>query len=158
MLITFLWMSRTYGMRRGHSMDKEDAPHFYAPAYARLLRRLASSQELCPETVLSFLYLLTLRLTLVEAPIFSDLPLARVKKQAFPYLQFTFMGPKLFVNTTMTDYRNEPVTGIRLYLEGERCDHLVNENTTYEAPDKRYNNVILNRSSGVYSHMYALFQ
>lgn len=35
------------------------------------------------------------------APIYSDLPLARVKKQASPYLQFTFLGPKIFVNTTM---------------------------------------------------------
>lgn len=58
------------------------------------------------------------------APIFSDLPLARVKKQASPYIQFRFLGPKIFVNTTMADSRKEPVTGIRLYLEGKNGDHL----------------------------------
>ncbi|CDO99506.1 unnamed protein product [Coffea canephora] len=59
------------------------------------------------------------------APAYSDLPLApRRRKQASPALQFTFMGPKLYVNTVKVDSGNRPVTGIRLYLEGKRSDHL----------------------------------
>lgn len=34
------------------------------------------------------------------------------------------MGPKLFVNTEKVESGNRPVTGIRLYLEGKRSDHL----------------------------------
>ncbi|KAJ4830567.1 kinetochore-associated protein nsl1 [Turnera subulata] len=59
------------------------------------------------------------------APVYSDLPLSlRRKKQGSPSLRFTFMGPKLYVNTTKVDSGNRPVTGIRLYLEGKRGDHL----------------------------------
>ncbi|XP_058070905.1 MACPF domain-containing protein NSL1-like [Magnolia sinica] len=34
------------------------------------------------------------------------------------------MGPKLYVNTSHVDAGNRPVTGIRLYLEGKKSDHL----------------------------------
>lgn len=56
---------------------------------------------------------------------YGDLPLApRRKRQVSPSLQFTFMGPKLYVNTAKVDSGNRPVTGIRLYLEGKKSDHL----------------------------------
>ncbi|XP_052202226.1 MACPF domain-containing protein NSL1 [Diospyros lotus] len=59
------------------------------------------------------------------APVYGDLPLARQRKrQVSPSLQFTFMGPKLYVNTSKVDSGNRPVTGIRLYLEGKRSDLL----------------------------------
>lgn len=59
------------------------------------------------------------------APAYGDLPLApRRKKQASPSLQFSLMGPKLYVNTVKVDSGNRPVTGVRLYLEGKRSDHL----------------------------------
>ncbi|XVF40452.1 hypothetical protein PTKIN_Ptkin01aG0114700 [Pterospermum kingtungense] len=59
------------------------------------------------------------------APIYGDLPLGlKRRKQASPSLQFTFMGPKLYVNTMPVDTGNRPVTGIRLYLEGKKSDHL----------------------------------
>ncbi|XP_031250364.1 MACPF domain-containing protein NSL1-like [Pistacia vera] len=59
------------------------------------------------------------------APVYGDLPLGlRRRKQASPSLQFTFMGPKLYVNTMQVDSGNRPVTGIRLYLEGKKSDHL----------------------------------
>lgn len=39
------------------------------------------------------------------APAYGDLPLApRRKKQASPSLQFTLMGPKLYVNTIKVDF------------------------------------------------------
>ncbi|TYI81720.1 hypothetical protein E1A91_D05G173300v1 [Gossypium mustelinum] len=59
------------------------------------------------------------------APVYSDLPLGlKHRKQSSPSLQFTFMGPKLYVNTARVDTGKRPVTGIRLYLEGKKSDHL----------------------------------
>lgn len=61
------------------------------------------------------------------APMYGDLPLGfghKYKKSMSPSLQFTLMGPKLYVNTVKVDSGNRPVTGIRLYLEGKKSDHL----------------------------------
>ncbi|MED6127624.1 hypothetical protein PIB30_089813 [Stylosanthes scabra] len=61
------------------------------------------------------------------APMYGDLPLGyghKHKKNISPSLQFSLMGPKLYVNTIKVDSGNRPVTGIRLYLEGKRNDHL----------------------------------
>ncbi|KAF8029775.1 hypothetical protein BT93_E2259 [Corymbia citriodora subsp. variegata] len=59
------------------------------------------------------------------APVYADLPLGpRRRKHPSPTLQFTLMGPKLHVNTFQVDTGNRPVTGIRLYLEGKKSDHL----------------------------------
>ncbi|KAL5715427.1 hypothetical protein ACHQM5_017247 [Ranunculus cassubicifolius] len=59
------------------------------------------------------------------APMYGDFPLGpQCKKNASPSLQFTFMGPKLHVNTVQVDSNNLPVTGMRLYLEGKKNDHL----------------------------------
>ncbi|KAK6124376.1 hypothetical protein DH2020_041869 [Rehmannia glutinosa] len=59
------------------------------------------------------------------APAYNDLPLGpRRKKKTSPSLQFTLLGPKLYVNTVKVDTGNRPVTGVRLYLEGKRSDHL----------------------------------
>ncbi|CAN1327217.1 MACPF domain-containing protein NSL1 [Linum perenne] len=59
------------------------------------------------------------------APIYGDLPLTlRRRKQASPSLRFTFMGPKLYVNTITVESGNRPVTGMRLHLEGKKGDHL----------------------------------
>ncbi|KAL0454482.1 UNVERIFIED_CONTAM: MACPF domain-containing protein [Sesamum latifolium] len=55
------------------------------------------------------------------APLFSDLPLGpQRKQQSTASLQFSFMGPKLFVNTNSVDVGKRPVTGLRLQLEGKR--------------------------------------
>ncbi|XP_043706353.1 MACPF domain-containing protein At4g24290 [Telopea speciosissima] len=59
------------------------------------------------------------------APVFSDLPLGpQCKQQSSASLQFSFMGPKLYVNTTPVDVGKRPVTGLRLYLEGKRSNRL----------------------------------
>uniref|UniRef100_A0A6N2KUL7 MACPF domain-containing protein n=1 Tax=Salix viminalis TaxID=40686 RepID=A0A6N2KUL7_SALVM len=59
------------------------------------------------------------------APVYADLPLThKRRKQPTSSLRFTFTGPKLYVNTTQVDSGNRPVTGIRLYLEGKRSNHL----------------------------------
>ncbi|ONK55638.1 uncharacterized protein A4U43_UnF560 [Asparagus officinalis] len=59
------------------------------------------------------------------APVFGDLPLGpQRKQQSTASLQFAFMGPKLYVNTSVVDVGKRPVTGLRLYLEGKRSNRL----------------------------------
>lgn len=59
------------------------------------------------------------------APVFSDLPLGpQRKQQSNVSLQFSLMGPKLYVNTSLVDVGKRPVTGLRLYLEGKRSNRL----------------------------------
>lgn len=59
------------------------------------------------------------------APVFSDLPLGPQRKQQnTASLQFSFFGPKLYVNTNPVDVGKRPVTGLRLYLEGKRSNRL----------------------------------
>ncbi|CAK7357134.1 unnamed protein product [Dovyalis caffra] len=59
------------------------------------------------------------------APVFSELPLGPQRKQQnTASLQFSLMGPKLFVNTSPVDVGKRPVTGLRLYLEGKRSNRL----------------------------------
>ncbi|CAO2828593.1 unnamed protein product [Amaranthus hypochondriacus] len=59
------------------------------------------------------------------APVFSELPLGPQRRQQnFASLQFSFMGPRLYVNTAMVDVGKRPVTGLRLYLEGRKSNRL----------------------------------
>ncbi|KAG1370011.1 MACPF domain-containing protein [Cocos nucifera] len=87
------------------------------------------------------------------APVYGDLPLGpQRKQQSSSSLRFTFMGPKLYVNTKLVqdikeckvyvrlnldlvrlakllkakqvDVGKRPVTGLRLYLEGKRSNRL----------------------------------
>lgn len=92
------------------------------------------------------------------APVFSDLPLGpQRKQQSTASLQFSFFGPKLYVNTNQVDVGKRPVTGLRLYLEGKRSNRLaihlqhlsslpkvfqleddINQNFNEESFDRRY--------------------
>ncbi|XP_052189704.1 MACPF domain-containing protein At4g24290-like isoform X2 [Diospyros lotus] len=54
------------------------------------------------------------------APVFGELAVGPEKKQSGASLQFSLMGPKLYVNTDLVDVGKRPVTGMRLYLEGKR--------------------------------------
>ncbi|XVE48551.1 hypothetical protein DITRI_Ditri01bG0010700 [Diplodiscus trichospermus] len=59
------------------------------------------------------------------APVFNEFPYAsRQKQQINSFLQFNFLGPKLYVNTIPVDVGMRPVTGLRLYLEGKRNNRL----------------------------------
>ncbi|XP_057858247.2 MACPF domain-containing protein At4g24290 [Cryptomeria japonica] len=59
------------------------------------------------------------------APVFSELPLGpQYKERGSPTLQFRLFGPKLYVNTIPVDVGKKPVTGVRLYLEGKKCNRL----------------------------------
>ncbi|XP_057750881.1 MACPF domain-containing protein NSL1-like isoform X2 [Arachis stenosperma] len=48
----------------------------------------------------------------------------RRRKGKSPALQFSFMGSTLYVNTAKVNSGRRPVTGIRLFLEGRKSDHL----------------------------------
>ncbi|XP_057530924.1 MACPF domain-containing protein At4g24290-like [Amaranthus tricolor] len=59
------------------------------------------------------------------APVFCELPLGPQRSQQnYASLQFSIMGPKLYVNTTPVDVGKRPVTGLRLYLEGRKSNRL----------------------------------
>ncbi|KHG03532.1 hypothetical protein F383_28122 [Gossypium arboreum] len=59
------------------------------------------------------------------APVFKEFPRGlQHKRQSNSFLQFKFLGPKLYVNTIPVDVGMRPVTGLRLYLEGKRSNRL----------------------------------
>ncbi|KAI5055127.1 hypothetical protein GOP47_0030272 [Adiantum capillus-veneris] len=59
------------------------------------------------------------------APVYSDLPLTLSRKDRSPTtLQFTLLGPKLKVSKMQVTVGKKPVTGMRLYLEGKKCDKI----------------------------------
>ncbi|MCO5609767.1 hypothetical protein L7F22_063999 [Adiantum nelumboides] len=59
------------------------------------------------------------------APVYSDLPLTLSRKDRSPStLQFTLLGPKLKVSKLQVTVGKRPVTGMRLYLEGKKCDKI----------------------------------
>ncbi|XP_073143196.1 MACPF domain-containing protein At1g14780 [Henckelia pumila] len=71
-------------------------------------------------------YFLDFQTHRIWAPIHNDLTmgLARNKANHTPSLNFNPMGPKLYINTTQVTSGNLPVTGMRLYLEGIKCNRL----------------------------------
>ncbi|RZC13282.1 MACPF domain-containing protein isoform D [Glycine soja] len=83
------------------------------------------------------------------APVFGELALGPERKpQNAASLQFSFMGPKLYVNTTPVDVGKKPVTGLRLYLEGKRSNclaihlqHLSSLPKTFQLQDEPIGNV-----------------
>ncbi|CAI0397733.1 unnamed protein product [Linum tenue] len=59
------------------------------------------------------------------APMFCELPLRHQRKKASsPSLRFSFMGPRLLVSSTQVSSDQKPVVGLRLYLEGKKCNKL----------------------------------
>ncbi|KAL4591159.1 hypothetical protein LXL04_004109 [Taraxacum kok-saghyz] len=61
----------------------------------------------------------------VWAPLFCELPLRHQRrKTTCPKLQFSFLGPKIYVSTTQVISDDKPVIGLRLFLEGKKCNRL----------------------------------
>lgn len=60
------------------------------------------------------------------APVHNELSLGPTTNRTItsPALNFNLMGPKLYVNTTQVTIPKKPVTGMRLYLEGMKCNRL----------------------------------
>lgn len=92
------------------------------------------------------------------APIFGELALGpQRRKQSTASLQFRFMGPKLYVNTTLVDVDKKPVTGLRLYLEGKRSNclavhlqHLSSLPKTFQLQGETNGNLLPNSSERKY--------
>ncbi|XP_077227379.1 MACPF domain-containing protein At1g14780-like [Tasmannia lanceolata] len=59
------------------------------------------------------------------APMFNELHLGpQRRKTSCPALRFSFMGPKLQVSPIQVSSDTKPVIGLRLYLEGKKCNRL----------------------------------
>ncbi|XP_042503817.1 MACPF domain-containing protein At4g24290-like [Macadamia integrifolia] len=70
-------------------------------------------------------YFLEFQVPLQYAPMFSELPLGHQRRKVSgPALQFRIMGPKLRVSSAQVSTDRKPVTGLRLYLEGEKCNRI----------------------------------
>ncbi|KAI7725320.1 hypothetical protein M8C21_029668 [Ambrosia artemisiifolia] len=71
-------------------------------------------------------YFLDFQAHKVWAPVHNELSLGPTTNRAIrtPALNFNLMGPKLYVNTTQVTISKKPVTGMRLYLEGMKCNRL----------------------------------
>ena len=61
------------------------------------------------------------------APIHNDLPMcpATNRTTSSPSLSFNLMGPKLYVNTSNVTVGKRPITGMRLFLEGMKCNRFL---------------------------------
>ncbi|KAE9601136.1 hypothetical protein Lal_00023960 [Lupinus albus] len=70
-------------------------------------------------------YFLEFQIPKQWAPMFCELPLRHQrKKSSSPTVQFSFLGPRLHISTTQVVSEQKPVVGLRLYLEGRKCDRL----------------------------------
>ncbi|EEF43758.1 conserved hypothetical protein [Ricinus communis] len=59
------------------------------------------------------------------APMFCELPLRHQRRKASsPSLRFSLLGPKIYVSSTQVSCDKRPVLGLRLYLEGKKCNQL----------------------------------
>ncbi|KAL2456944.1 MACPF domain-containing protein [Forsythia ovata] len=59
------------------------------------------------------------------APLFCELPLRHQRRKAsLPSLQFSFLGPKIYVSSTQVISDEKPIIGLRLYLEGKKSNRL----------------------------------
>nr|GLL32864.1 MACPF domain-containing protein At1g14780 [Ipomoea trifida] len=71
-------------------------------------------------------YFLDFQAHKIWAPVHNDLPLGPTTNRSIrpPALQFNLIGPKLYINPTQVTVGKRPVTGMRLYLEGVKCNRL----------------------------------
>ncbi|XP_047980946.1 MACPF domain-containing protein At4g24290-like [Salvia hispanica] len=70
-------------------------------------------------------YFLEFQVPTQWAPLFCELPLRHQrKKTSFPSLQFSLLGPKIFVSFSQVTSDQKPVIGLRLYLEGKKSNRL----------------------------------
>lgn len=70
-------------------------------------------------------YFLEFQVPLQWAPMFNELVLGPQKRKgSYPSMQFRCLGPKLHVSTSQVSSSQKPVVGLRLYLEGRKCNRL----------------------------------
>ncbi|KAI5064541.1 hypothetical protein GOP47_0021211 [Adiantum capillus-veneris] len=68
-------------------------------------------------------YFLEFQVPRAWAPATNQLGLSR-KEPVCPSLQFSLMGPKLFISTDQVSVGRKPITGLRLCLEGSKLNRL----------------------------------
>ncbi|KAK1276033.1 MACPF domain-containing protein CAD1 [Acorus gramineus] len=69
-------------------------------------------------------YFLDFQMPRVWAPVQSSLPGLQKKEPVCPSLQFSLMGPKLYISSEQISVGRKPVTGLRLCLEGAKQNRL----------------------------------
>eukprot|EP01018_Ginkgo_biloba_P003913 Gb_16359 [translate_table: standard] len=69
-------------------------------------------------------YFLEFQIPRAWAPLSSELPGQERKEPVCPLLQFSLMGPKLYVSMAQVSVGRKPVTGLRLCLEGRKHNRL----------------------------------
>ncbi|XP_010272721.1 PREDICTED: MACPF domain-containing protein CAD1-like [Nelumbo nucifera] len=69
-------------------------------------------------------YFLEFQIARVWAPEISNVPGYQRKEPVCPSLQFSLMGPKLYISTDQITVGRKPVTGLRLCLEGSKQNRL----------------------------------
>ncbi|GMH28287.1 hypothetical protein Nepgr_030130 [Nepenthes gracilis] len=70
-------------------------------------------------------YFLEFQVPMQWAPMYNELPLQHQRLTArFCSLQFSFLGPKIHVNSIQVSSCKKPVVGLRLYLEGKKGNQL----------------------------------
>ncbi|CAA2998059.1 Hypothetical predicted protein [Olea europaea subsp. europaea] len=91
------------------------------------------------------------------APVYGDIPIGPDRKlEIGETLQFSLMGPKLYVNANQVDAENKPVTGMRLYLEGRRSNRLaIHLQHLSSSPESFQLHKLHNQSVGNYNSFYA---
>ncbi|MBA0648616.1 hypothetical protein Goklo_016311, partial [Gossypium klotzschianum] len=102
---------------------RPDAIHFNFIPITSLLKAVPGKDK---PPIADLQYFLDFQSHKIWAPIHNDLPLGPSPKRASssPALHFNLMGPKLYVNTSQVIVGMRPITGMRLYLEGFKCDRL----------------------------------
>ncbi|GLJ38725.1 hypothetical protein SUGI_0789310 [Cryptomeria japonica] len=94
------------------------------PGKDHLIRAISFYLEYKPP-IEELRYFLEFQVLRVWAPLPSELPGQQRKEPVCPSLQFSLMGPKLYVCTSQVSVGRRPVTGLRLGLEGKKCNRLV---------------------------------
>ncbi|KAG0494198.1 hypothetical protein HPP92_005192 [Vanilla planifolia] len=69
-------------------------------------------------------YFLDFQVERIWAPAHVNIPGHQRKEPVCPSLQFSLMGPKLYVSTDQVSVGRRPVTGLRLSLEGSKQNRL----------------------------------
>lgn len=69
-------------------------------------------------------YFLEFQIPRVWAPVQTNLPGHQRKEPVCQFLQYSLMGPKLFISSEQVSISRKPVTGVRLCLEGSKQNRL----------------------------------
>lgn len=71
-------------------------------------------------------YFLEFQCPRLWSPAVHEMPVSKQpsKEPVFPSIQFSLMGPKLYVSTAQVNVGRKPITGLRLFLEGRKANRI----------------------------------